>query len=248
MRARQTLLDAHARAVGRALANVCRTASPAPLVKYIDESGGLALRIATAADQQTLEVVTDLGVSETVLGLAIPSESERRYWIGIHEAWKWATKREVTFLDCGVRVYYGQSAEDAVQFLRLEWTAPDVLPDGQLEFKGGHAAHPHWHVDSSALAGEAEYYRFLEEATADLPLVEEFSSETTSPTQRRAERGFPWLKKVHLAAQAGWMSSPWATLGQQGPHQHPPADVVSLTQWWSGALLYIDAELRTHGQ
>lgn len=248
MRIRERELVDHLDRVTDALRTVCGLARSIRVFGYPKNEAEINVGIVAPLSDNVVQVTSDNGLIERVLGLPIPSSRDRRYWIGMHETWRRVGRHQIEFGNCGLRVYTGRRAEDLVQFLRLEWVAPRIESDGSVHFQGGHAAHPHWHIDTSALAGEAEYLAFLERVTTpEMGEVEEFGPTTKTRIQRRSERGFEWLKKVHFPAHAGWMMELWPDVNLRGPHQNVLSELESLSNWWVGAIHYIAQEIKKHG-
>jgi hypothetical protein len=192
-------------------------------------------------------VVTDLGLSEIALRLPIPNSNQTKYWFALHERWQHKGRHRVAFVDCGLRLYIGSEDEEAHQILRLEWTAPFLNDDGEISYRGKHAAHPHWHVDRSALVGPQDALNALEVLTAPVqaPLgLEDFEPTLvlTEPPPRFVH-DCSWLHKIHLPARAQWMNTEWDGSKIPGPHQCEPSSLEELERWWAGALRYFSTEL-----
>jgi hypothetical protein len=239
MEAKLTELNGHTKGINAALTEVCIASNPGPLVRM----DGL---IISTFNSGTLSrrVTTDLGSSEFAVRLPIPDANEPRFWIAMHERWKYKNKRTIRFLDCGLRLYIGPRDEEAVQVLRLEWVAPTADPDGIPIYEGKHAGHPHWHIDRAALVGPEDYLRSLAILTApDLqPGVQDFGESTARPG-RRFVYDCSWILRMHLPAQARWMDQEWKSDEIPGPHQSEPSDIAALGRWWAGSLRYFAAEL-----
>jgi hypothetical protein len=253
MEIRASQMANHVSVVGQSLKNACKVAVPGPLVRSEDGDAGLLLVVfGTPADKSPFRsVTTDLGRTEIVVALDSADAGGQYYWIGLHERWAHRGKRRLQFVDCGIRVYSGTRNEQASQFLRLEWVAPQKKEDGGWVYMGAHAGHPHWHVDQSALVGP-EYWHALNLLTApvqeDVP-IEAFSPDlvATTPSEAPGQQHFSWLKHVHLPAQADWMRVRWNGSKLPAPHQSEPLDLESLNWWWEGALHYVAAEITRHG-
>jgi hypothetical protein len=243
MEATPKQLDEHAQRINAFLQELCGENQPAPLVRLDHEVISLATSCPTAIRR---DVTTDLGLREIALQLPIPNSKKPRFWIGLHEKWEWTSKHRLRFVECGLRVYFGERSEEPVQFLRLEWVAPDRGRDGVDIYHGAHAAHPHWHVDSSALIGQEDYIRSLETLTAPNVVVsaEEFNENSVQDfTPARQLFDFSWIQFMHFPAQAQWMHKRWDGKQMPGPHQSEPATTEQLFYWWCGALKYLLAEL-----
>jgi hypothetical protein len=154
------------------------------------------------------------------------------------------SRHKIRFRVAAVRLYIGASDEEIMQFLRLEWVAPSLDPDGAQVFDGMHAGHPHWHIDRGALVGQDDYLRALEALKA--PEVEsgvEIFAPSAGEASQRPVHDCSWLPRVHLPAQAGWMHEEWNANKVPGPHQCEPCSLAELDRWWVGALRYLIAEL-----
>ena len=234
-------LRKHASRINAVLLETSDASDPAPLLNLVDGTIALATSCPSALCR---EVTTDLGRRELALRLPIPDANHPRFWVGLQEHWKWKSRRKLSFIECGLRLYLGERDEEAIQFLRLEWVAPS-FEDGIQIFQGEHAGHPHWHVDRSALVGQEDYLRSLDILTTPAPQeAEEFSDAIALPTRAQPLLDFSWLHKMHLPAQAGWMHPPsWDGRTIPGPHQSEPASLAELELWWAGALRYFAAEL-----
>ena len=133
---------------------------------------------------------------------------------------------------------------EALQFLRLEWVAPTVDPEGAEVYDGKHAGHPHWHIDRAALVGEDDYLKALETLTLPEQRTDaEVFRPAVNQTPPRFVHDCSWLPKMHLPAQAGWMHVEWDAHKVPGPHQSEPESMRELDQWWAGALRYLITEL-----
>lgn len=239
MEAKLTELKDHTKGINAVLTEVCITSNSGPLVREDDlvvstfNSGTLSRR-----------VTTDLGSSEFAVRLPIPTADEPHFWIALHERWGYKNKRVIRFLDCGLRLYVGPRAEEAVQVMRLEWVAPKTDPDGILVYDGKHAGHPHWHIDRAALVGPEDYWRSLDILTAadSQNELQDFGPPAEQPGQQFIQ-DCSWILRMHLPAQAGWMNMEWKDSEIPGPHQCEPIDIGSLGRWWAGSLRYFAAEL-----
>ena len=186
-----------------------------------------------------------------MLALPIPDAKQPRYWIGLHESWVSIGKRKCRFIGCGLRIYAGERSEPPIQILRLEWAGPTINPDVGLVYDGGHAGHPHWHIDRAAVVGEEDYRRSLEILTRPVPAerpVETFDPSTTANDSTRRVADCSWLPQIHLPAHAAWMLTNWNGKTLPGPHQSNPKDLLALNNWWEGALRYVRSELGRHAQ
>ena len=115
-------LGAHSSRIASVLAHLCRAKATGPFVRTSEDSGAVVTTLGSITGTPNLvfrDVTTDLGMRETVLGLPIPNEAARRYWIGLHETWVWLGKHRLSFLQCGLRLYVGGTDEGTLQFLRL---------------------------------------------------------------------------------------------------------------------------------
>lgn len=244
MEATSTQLNKHAQSVNSVLQIVCDVPDPMPLVQLSDGTITLARSCPPALSR---EVTSDLGVRETAMRLpTLPPTENPRFWIAMHELWEFKGRHKVRFVQCGLRLYMGDRSEQPVQFLRLEWVAPDVEADGEQNYHGKYAGHPHWHIDSSALLNQEEHFRLLEALTSPSATVkvepEEFGSEVLEPPPA-ALLDFSWLQTIHLPARAHWMQSEWDGRTVPGPHQCEPENPEQLTRWWAGAIRYCASEL-----
>jgi hypothetical protein len=254
MEAKRSKMSEHASGIAQVLASLCGVKLISPLVGPYEyaASGEIVITIVAGVPNPSLpqrKVTTDLGRTETVLGLPIPDSNQPKFWIGLNESWVFLSKHKVGFRDCGIRVYMGSTDEDSSQFLRLEWVAPDVAKDGTEVYQGAHAGHPHWHIDRAALVGPEERFRSLELLTA--PIVQEapvefFSGGATRPETPRLVQDLSWLGGVHLPVQAEWMHHNWNGQVLPAPHQSAPKALEMLTSWWEGSLRYVFAELSQH--
>lgn len=247
MEAKRTELRNHTRNISVVLREVCDASNVGPLVREDDESGNIFVRPTHWYKPVSRWVTTDLGRRESALRLSIPDGQQPRYWIGLHECWEQKSRIKICFRDCGLRLYVGGEDEEVVQILRLEWVAPTFDRDGEPNYDGKHAGHPHWHIDRSALVGPEEYLRSLESLTAPEPQcgLEDFT-QITSPValgRPRPVHDCSWLQQLHLPAQAGWMRLKWDGRKVPGPHQCEPDSLTQLENWWAGALRYFAAEL-----
>src|SRR5438874_943010 len=111
-------LRQHVTRINVVLQDTCNASAPAPLVNLVNAAITLAPSCPTALSRR---VTTDLGVSEIALRLPIPDAKHPRFWIALHEQWQWKSVHKLYFDNCGLRLYMGDSGEQAVQFLRLEW-------------------------------------------------------------------------------------------------------------------------------
>jgi hypothetical protein len=241
MEATHAQLQKHVKRINAVLQETCNAHHPSPLVQ---EADGVIALTTSCPPEMRREVTTDLGIRDIALRLPVPDTNNPRFWAGIRERWEWRRRHKASFCECSLRLYVGDRSEDAVQFLRLEWIARVPGAEGTLSYQGKHAAHPHWHVDRSALVGQEEYFRSLEILTApDLSSgarVEDFG-QVAVPS--RPILDFSWLQKIHLPAQAEWMGSEWDGYTIPGPHQCEPNSFDQLVYWWTGALKYCSAEL-----
>jgi hypothetical protein len=239
MEVTRTELQKHVSQLNAILQETCDASDPAPFVNLINDSTiALAPSCPVALRR---EVTTDLGNRELALRLPIPDSRNPKFWIGIQEVWKWKTRHRVAFVECGLRVYIGERNDDAAQFLRLEWVAPDRNSDGSLAYHGAHAGHPHWHVDRSALIGKEDYLRSLM-APTEIG-TEEFGDAAQMNIPLPPTVDFSWIQEMHLPARAQWMHSKWDGVEVPGPHQCEPENLEELAHWWAGALRYVSAEL-----
>lgn len=253
MEIHQNKFREHAKDVSQILAEVCVIPAGGSLVSMSDEAGTRVIGVAVSGavpHQQHREVTSDLGRRETVLGFPIPTPGRPRYWIGVHEIWR-PTKKRLSFVSCGLRLYMGFAEEQLAQVLRLEWVAPEKDTEGKIRYDGGHAGHPHWHIDRSALVGDEEYRRTLAVLTTsgrEVPLENFEPERSTAETALlgRQVQDCSWLQDVHLPAQAGWMHRAWDGAELPAPHQSSPNDLISLSSWWRGAMRYVAAELHSH--
>ena len=252
MEVKRDELKDHARNIARVFASICEIKLLEPLIQPNEFGAGVTITIVGAgADSSPPRriVTSDLGNSETVIGLPVASTKEVKFWIGLHESWRAVSKRRVAFLQCGLRLYVGEPSEPGRQFLRLEWVAPEIDKDGLAVYHGAHAGHPHWHIDRAALVGPEERWRSLELLTAPVsdPPVEVFGVESFMLETPSVAQDLSWLSGVHLPAQAQWMHLNWDGQFLPGPHQSTPTNLEMLRNWWEGSLRYIFAELSQHG-
>lgn len=255
MRAPRSQMRDHATSVSNVLCRVCEFVPAIPVVRFRESSPTwsdlfeLQVVAASPAGARSIrEVTTDLGRQELVVPLPVPSVEEPRFWVGLHESWRAAGSRFVRFESCGLRLYVGEGEAETSQVVRLEWVA---AREEDPPYEGGHAGHPHWHIDRSALVGKDEAERSLEILTrpeGDRSTLEEFDSNSSlgSDQSPRLVYDCSWLPSVHLPAQANWMTTSWDGTSSPAPQQSTPQDLAALAKWWTGALLYLAAELRTH--
>lgn len=254
MEAKRSDILGHATDIARVLASLSGVKLLAPLVQALEVAGTgeIVIRIVQGVQNLGLphrKVTTDLGLIETVVGLPIPEATRPQFWIGLHESWVFLNKRKVGFKNCGIRVYIGAADEDSRQFLRLEWVAPEIARDGSEVYHGGHAAHPHWHIDRAALVGPEEHLRSLEMLTTPVEeeaALEVFTFDATRLGIPRLVQDLSWLGGVHLPAQTQWMHHHWDGLALPAPHQSAPQELEMLKRWWEGSLRYLFAELARH--
>jgi hypothetical protein len=234
-------LKAHVISLNKVLREIC----DAPQSQRLVEQKDGYVFVISSSTPLARTVTTDLGRTEAALRLPIPDAEQPRYWIGLHELWKWEDRRTIRFQESGLRLYVGGADEEALQFLRLEWIAPSEDPDGKFVYQGNHAGHPHWHIDRSALVGAEEHLRSLEVLTSPDRAVEEFSDTTTrlDAGLTRLVYDCSWLQQMHLPAQADWMRQEWDGRALPAPHQCEPQSLRRLASWWTGALRYLIAEL-----
>lgn len=251
MEAKRSEMSEHAAGIARVFASLWHVTLLARLLQVSEGGGLVVITVLGGAQNPSLphrSVTTDLGATETVLGLPIPDRNRPKFWIGLHESWFFCGKQKLGFKECGIRVYIGGTDEDARQFLRLEWVAPETK-DGTEVYHGAHAGHPHWHIDRAALVGPEERLRSLEALTT--PIVRETSLEYFSveliPTLTPLVPDLSWLGGMHLPAQAEWMHKSWNGQALPAPHQSAPHGLGMLTTWWEGSLRYLFAELSKHG-
>jgi hypothetical protein len=242
MEVTRTELQNHVTRVNAVLQDACDSSSPAPLAHLVDGTISLA---GSCPRSVCREVTTDLGVRELALRLPIPDTENPHFWIALQEHWRWKSKHRVSFVECGLRLYIGYRSEAAVQFLRLEWVAPDTDAAGVQVYQGIHAGHPHWHIDRSALVGQEDHLRSLEVLTSPPPDLEaeEFDENATPTASQQPLFDFSWIQHIHLPARAKWMESEWDGIEVPGPHQCEPSNLDELTHWWAGALRYFTTEL-----
>ena len=243
-------LSPHATEVGNVIANICGISVKSPLIKAVEEADTINLTLCSVPPIKGFSqrvVTTDLGHTERVFGLPIPRPNQPKFWVGIHESWKFSGKRKITFLGCGIRIYAGEANESSRHFLRLEWVAPEIDESGMV-YQGKHAGHPHWHIDRSALVGPEEHLRSLESLTtpqSDDQPPEEFDAIQPSRSDGLIQ-DLSWFMSVHLPAQCHWMHQKWDGLTLPAPHQTAPENLNMLGLWWGGSLRYISAELSAH--
>jgi len=247
MEAKRSDIAGHATDIARVLASLIGIKLLAPLVRTYEVAGEFIVTIAQGVPHLGLpdrKVTTDLGQIETVVGLPIPEASRPKFWIGLHESWVFLNKRKVGFKNCGIRVYVGAADEDSRQFLRLEWVAPELAKDGSEVYQGGHAAHPHWHIDRAALVGPEEHLRSLEMLTTSMEeAAEVLPFDAIRLEVPRLVQDLSWLGGVHLPAQTEWMHYLWDGVVLPAPHQSAPQELEMLKLWWEGSLRYLFAEL-----
>lgn len=242
METKHTNLRAHITTINAALRDVCGFGQTGPLVTEQVDQGRLIINTSDAGFLSKL-VLTDLGSRETALPLPVPYRSKPRFWVALHENWEFVSKRKIRFMDCGLRIYFGEQDGNPSQVFRLEWVAPVLGPDGMQSYSGKHAGHPHWHIDRTALVGPEDYLHRLEALTTpESHPLEDFSSSVVNETVR-LPLDCSWLQNIHLPAQARWMDFAWDGREIPGPHQTEPSDLEHLGRWWTGALKYIVIEL-----
>jgi hypothetical protein len=241
MEATPDRLKKHQTVISVVLKEVCGlTNNTGPLVREVD------LSITLSALRPAKQVTKDLGNIEMALPLPIPNSVDPRYWIGLHENWRATKRHKVEFVDCGLRLYAGDN-ENLRQLVRLEWVAPKLDANGQPEYAGKHAGHPHWHIDRDALTGPNDNYRTIERLTAPEANAEpeDFGevAEVGPANDRYDPYDCTWLGQVHLPANAKWMGIKWDGRTIPGPHQNNPLNIEELESWWNGALRYLASEL-----
>ena len=255
MEAKRSELSDHATGIARVFASIWGIKLLAPLIQPYDfgDRGEITITIFGGAEHSSSPprriVTTDLGRSETVVGLPFSGTNEPKFWIGVHESWAAMSKHKVCFLGCGLRVYVGEPSEGSRQFLRLEWVAPEIDKDGVTVYEGAHAGHPHWHIDRAALVGPEERWRSLELLTSPVlsePSIEVFGVESAPLEPLPIVQDLSWLSNVHLPAQAQWMHHNWNGQALPAPHQSAPTGLQMLKHWWEGSLRYLYAELSQH--
>jgi len=240
MRVKSSDLKSHMGSVNAVLGEVCHLPTSAHLLQ-LDE-----LSVSAASSAVSLEVTNDLGSIQLAIPLPIPDAAQPEYWIGLHENWRYVNRRLVEFVDCGLRLFIGTRAESPVQVMRLEWVAPSLGAGGQSIYTGGHAGHPHWHIDQAALAGPNDYWRTLDALTQPDTIegeVEDFDEVSVQASSKRLGGDYSWMKKLHLPARARWMDQNWDGRTIPGPHQCEPQSLDELGSWWAGALRYLATEL-----
>jgi hypothetical protein len=243
MDTKRTDLAEHATGISKILTEISGASGSEPLVRIFDAAGSVVVRITDWSRARSRSVTTDLGQSEPALRLPVPP-NRPRLWLGLHERWEPTGRNRIRFRDCAVRLYIGASDEEALQFLRLEWVAPTLDPDGTQVYDGKYAGHPHWHIDRAALVGQDEYSHALELLTApELASDIEVFGTGVGERPQRFIHDCSWLPRMHLPAQAGWMHAEWDACKVPGPHQSEPESLRQLDHWWAGALRYLIAEL-----
>lgn len=255
MQARKREVEEHTAQISRVLAKVCELTPTRPLVRLLSGQGGLhtgqvVLSVGGAIPVHSARTVTsDLGITEEVVALPVPSADSPRYWLGLHEEWAPSGRNKLDFVQCGLRLYVADLGANAAQMLRLEWVAPEKI-GGTEVFHGNRAAHPHWHIDRAALIGPFEFERSLEMITAPtcVPELESFD-ESAINVNMPVDLSYDcsWLPKFHLPAQSGWMTALWDGQLVPGPHQNAPLTLEYLSRWWTGSLYYVAAEIAAHG-
>lgn len=244
MELRKDELREHRNVISKTLREICQVTSAEILIQETD-----LCTTSFGAPPLAREVRSDLDVREWALRLPIPDEARARFWIALHECWVAEGRRKARFKDCGVRIYTGEMDQEPVQFLRLEWVAPVSGADGEPEYHGGRAGHPHWHIDRTGLVDaqrEALALISLLEPLDEEVELEEFTAQTT-PSDRPSEsavQDFTWISSLHLPAQSMWALQGWDGRSVPAPHQSEPNTLKELTSWWTGALRYIASELR----
>jgi hypothetical protein len=235
-------IAAHVSTVSSILREVCEAPTGIPLVAEKDWIVGI---VDPHIKGVSRAVTNELGRLEPVLRLPIPDAEHPRLWFGLHERWEPVrTKRRARFCACGLRIYAGGKDERAAQILRLEWAAPTPDKFGTLEYDGGHAAHPHWHIDRSALVDVHEYLRLLEGVSKPgSEAAEKFDEGMTSHESDLAVRDYSWMHQIHLPALARWVEHGWDGKSLPGPHQSEPDSAAQLANWWAGSLRYLRCEL-----
>ena len=255
MEAKRSDLSSHATDIARVFSSIWNITLLAPLIQihdFVGTGGGITLTILGREQSSSPPrriVTTDLGLSETVVGLPFAGSNEPKFWIGLHESWVATGKYKARFLGCGLRVYIGEASEVSRHFLRLEWVAPETNHEGVAVYQGAHAGHPHWHIDRAALVGPEEHWRTLELLTTPVVsehLIEVFGPESATQGQLSTVQDLSWLSAVHLPAQAQWMHENWNGQALPAPHQSAPTSLQMLKRWWEGSLRYLFVELSQH--
>ncbi|HVA63643.1 MAG TPA: hypothetical protein VNF74_07955 [Terriglobales bacterium] len=239
MDAKDCEIEEHRKGLAALFRELCGVPGNVPLVSYKNCS----LTLLECAFSRS--VTSDFGIREHTLPLPFMPNGKAIFWIGLHERWTPVKNRVARFEDSGVRLYFCAGGEAARQILRLEWAAPSV--HGNVwSFDGGHAGHPHWHVDRAALTdGTSEAFIFAEPLPPDTGLGEDFGEfVAAAEAGQAAAYDCSWMGKLHLPAQSNWMLHPWNGLQVPGPHQGAPESLHELYHWWAGALRYLAAEIR----
>jgi hypothetical protein len=255
MHVKRSELSNHAADIARVFASIWSISLLAPLI-HIDDfvgiGGGIILTILGREQHSSPPrriVTTDLGLSETVVGLPFSNTNAPKFWVGLHESWVATSKHNARFVGCGLRVYIGGLSEVSRHFLRLEWVAPEVDKEGIAVYQGAHAGHPHWHIDRAALVGPEEHWRSLELLTTPVSEspIEVFELKSAIQEPLTVVPDLSWLSGVHLPAQAQWMHHSWNGHALPAPHQSAPTSLQMLKHWWEGSLRYLFVELSQHG-
>jgi hypothetical protein len=241
MECKRNQFDKHVSEITSILLKECQISKPQPLVTCEN----FQIKIRNGPTPPFRQVTTEFDFLEYALELPVSSQRHRRkYWVAFHEGWSAVGTHRIRFRQCSLRLYVSMAKEEPMQFLRLEWIAPDEAG----EYDGKHAGHPHWHVDRAVLASSKVFAQSLEAPTNEVGqlVVEEFGPLTEPSTDlvqgENALADYSWMQKIHLPAQAGWIKK-WDGTQIPGPHQSEPDDFRALENWWAGSLRYFVQEL-----
>lgn len=251
------MVDAHAGVLGKAVAVEWHGSSSANgrVLYGTDGSEGRVYQIGPGAQTAGLclaQVISDIGVQESVVGLAGVSVKRPSLWLGLHEHWTYDGSRYLCFKELGLRVYFGTrdaegSGTDLRQLLRAEWLAPEIR-DGFVNPLGAHAGHPHWHIDHLVVNAGLPSLQLQWE---DEPRTDEDIRDFEPAEARRNDEDrdahiddCAWLQRVHFPAQTNWCEQEWTdTVARPFPHQKPPASLVEVQRWALGVIRYLRMEL-----
>ena len=178
---------------------------------------------------------------KTACAIANSANGDAAVHLAYSEYWMNVGKRDrLRFRSSWMRfVIASANFEHSAMQLRLEWEARWDNGEGEFEFPGRGAAHPHWQIDLNTLRSDRTTNPEIAINLEDVQPTEEIDLSADSNPKSHPSA---WFHKLHLPVRAMWHVKPCVMPEVVEMQQHEPTGVEELDNWVMSAVRYVRHE------